>query len=864
MSKSKLFIVSGIAAVAVLLTVYLLFFNKTNEKVLNAMPEEVICFFDIHNANDFSILLNQNPMFGELEKTQLIGELKQDLNLYASALSTNPELLSDVLNNNLIAGAFAGGKTEVDYLLLLQLKEASRLNLKNFLPVLNNKKPTATPHTFERVTIYELKYPNSDTAFSFAMENGIFIYSTSAVLVENAILQLKKGNPVTENAAFNDVYDKMNTTKGYSFYVNVPQLADYFSMFSTNEKFPAIMKMKTFASWIGVQPEIGPNGITLNGYASASGGEQEFTLAKYHGQYAAEMHEAVPANTVALYRINAEQIAENIAAGLKDEKLNREFFDYWSPWLSENILIGVSESLDEHVDRRTYLILPAKDKKLAESKLKYAVVQDTLQYRGHQLMELNCYAIAGKLSGMQMPEYCYGTWVNQSLVITFDKLQIANMIDAIENGNTLDKDADYANFKKHVSTTFNNAIYVDLSKSTQIVKSFVSDKHIDSVEQNFSLLQLFSQMEFQFTENKDMYLVNGFVTFQSNPTRKGGTLWKIEVDQPIACGPFAVKNHNNGQQNIVVQDTTNMLYMISANGDVVWKRQLQDKIISTIHEVDFYGNNKTQLLFNTSSGIYLFDINGEPVEGFPISLTTKIINPIALVKQGMNDYRMFVGCENGNVYGYYKDGKPVGGWNPQKGAGQISLPIFSFTFQKGLTIGYLNNTAIQLKKENGSSIQTVPLKNPTADIFTTNKLLAVLDNTGNVVTIDSTLKTTNYAADGNWTDMLFSDVDADDTLDVIYQEDDYFKARSISGKGIFVAEALPAIDKLVDITFEGTHYFGYSTLDKQLYLYTATGQIIKGFPVQGSADAVIDDISGNGDKVLITTIGNTVLAYRIL
>ncbi|MBK8342553.1 MAG: hypothetical protein IPL12_04015 [Bacteroidetes bacterium] len=202
MSKSKLFIVSGIAAVAVLLTVYLLFFNKTNEKVLNAMPEEVICFFDIHNANDFSILLNQNPMFGELEKTQLIGELKQDLNLYASALSTNPELLSDVLNNNLIAGAFAGGKTEVDYLLLLQLKEASRLNLKNFLPVLNNKKPTATPHTFERVTIYELKYPNSDTAFSFAMENGIFYLQHFRCSGRKCYSTIKKRKPCYRKCCF--------------------------------------------------------------------------------------------------------------------------------------------------------------------------------------------------------------------------------------------------------------------------------------------------------------------------------------------------------------------------------------------------------------------------------------------------------------------------------------------------------------------------------------------------------------------------------------------------------------------------------------------------------------------------------------
>jgi hypothetical protein len=87
-------------------------------------------------------------------------------------LSTNPELLSDLLNSRVVAGAFTTGNTNIDYLILLQLDEAAKLNLKNFKPVINQLSPEVNTHTFERALIYELSYKGSDTAFSFALENG--------------------------------------------------------------------------------------------------------------------------------------------------------------------------------------------------------------------------------------------------------------------------------------------------------------------------------------------------------------------------------------------------------------------------------------------------------------------------------------------------------------------------------------------------------------------------------------------------------------------------------------------------------------------------------------------------------------------
>ena len=178
-------------------------------------------------------------------------------------------IISDIQNKNFLTGAFASGDNNVQYLFLLQLDEASKLNLKQFLPDFDGEQPSVSVHKFERADIYELNYSKSKVAVAFAKVSGVFIFSASSVLVENAILQLKNGDPVTEHAGFKDVYDKMNKKADYSFYLNTDQLGNYLSLFSTNDKYASIMQLSRFVSWMGFEFEFGEAGLNITGYAAS-------------------------------------------------------------------------------------------------------------------------------------------------------------------------------------------------------------------------------------------------------------------------------------------------------------------------------------------------------------------------------------------------------------------------------------------------------------------------------------------------------------------------------------------------------------------------------------------------------------------
>ena len=863
MARRKIGIIGGILAVVIFITVYLLFFNKRNETVLNGMPQDVICFFDVKKTDAFTVLLNNEVAMQELMQTQLFGNLKNDLELFNKICGTKAELLSDIQNKNFLTGAFASGDNNVQYLFLLQLDEASKLNLKQFLPDFDGEQPSVSVHKFERADIYELNYSKSKVAVAFAKVSGVFIFSASSVLVENAILQLKNGDPVTEHAGFKDVYNNMNKKAGYSFYLNTDQLGNYLSLFSTNDKYASIMQLSRFVSWMGFEFEFGEAGLNIAGYAASKNDESDLLLSKYTGEFSVDMNVSVPANTVVLYRVNAEHLTENIASSFTDENQNRDYFDHWMPWMTNNILFGISESLDQNFMKRSFLIIPASDRVLAENKLKSAVVSDTLRYRGHVIMEMAASNILTGIAGAKFPEICYTAWNNNDLVVAFELLQLKNMFDAIENGETLIADSDYNEFKKHVSASFNNSIYLNLSKSEQVISSFVSDKHIDSIEKNFNLLQKFPRLELQLSNNKNIYLLNGFISYNAAPQRRNGVLWKLQVDHPIESGPFTVYNQLNKQKSIVVQDTAHQLYLISASGDVLWKQKLPNKITGKIHEVDFYGNEKSQILFNTSDAIYLLDMNGNAVEGFPITLTAKITNPLTVLMNTKNDYRMFVACDNDNIYGFFKDGKPIPGWNPQRNTGDVTSPLFEMTSDKLNLIVFINAKGIQFRKEAGNSVRSIPVKNNIIATNTNTKTKYFMDAVGNIIVADGNLNTKTIASPDNFISGNFAMVNGDDTTDILFLEDTYLKAKNLQGKSLFVAEIDSVYNQIVSFNFNERSYFGVVSASNSLLLFDENGKITEGFPIVASADFLIDDLTRNGDKMLVTCVDNAVITYRI-
>ena len=140
-------------------------------------------------------------------------------------------------------------------------------------------------------------------------------------------------------------------------------------------------------------------------------------------------------------------------------------------------------------------------------------------------------------------------------------------------------------------------------------------------------------------------------------------LCSATLDYPAVMAPQLVKNHYTGEHEIAIQDSHNQLYLINASGKILWKKQLSERIVGNILQIDLLKNNKLQMVFVTAHSLMVIDRNGNMVNGFPKSLSKEAINGLTVCDYEKNrDYRFFIPNSDGTISLLKADGTSPQDW----------------------------------------------------------------------------------------------------------------------------------------------------------------------------------------------------------
>ena len=168
----------------------------------------------------------------------------------------------------------------------------------------------------------------------------------------------------------------------------------------------------------------------------------------------------------------------------------------------------------------------------------------------------------------------------------------------------------------------------------------------------------------QFIKEPDFVHIHG-VTLRTSAERTLNEVRQIAsttIDNNILMTPHLVRNHRTKGMDIVVQDVKNQLYLISAKGNILWKKQLNEPILGEVQQLDIYRNGRLQLVFATPSAIHLIDRNGKDVAPYPIKTKSPVTQPLALFDYDKNKkYRLLV-THKDKLAMYDAKGKPVSGF----------------------------------------------------------------------------------------------------------------------------------------------------------------------------------------------------------
>jgi hypothetical protein len=148
----------------------------------------------------------------------------------------------------------------------------------------------------------------------------------------------------------------------------------------------------------------------------------------------------------------------------------------------------------------------------------------------------------------------------------------------------------------------------------------------------------------------------------------------VSFSDPIIVGPFIVKNHINQNEEIIVQDINNILYLIDSSGKIAWSKQIDKKILNKVVQVDSYKNGRLQYVFSTESQLYMLDRKGRDVGKFPLKFNDKITLPISVFDYDKNkNYRICI-TQGNELFMFDAKGTFVNGFKYKKQDQIITSP----------------------------------------------------------------------------------------------------------------------------------------------------------------------------------------------
>lgn len=249
---------------------------------------------------------------------------------------------------------------------------------------------------------------------------------------------------------------------------------------------------------------------------------------------------------------------------------------------------------------------------------------------------------------------------------------------------------------------------------------------------------------FQLNKDGMTTSVNGLISQFKNESDENKTelRYKIKFPNKLVFGPVILKNHINNKNEVVVQDSENIMHLINNDGQIEWSKKIDGRIIKEIEQIDSYKNGRLQYVFTTKNSLHLLDRQGRDVGKFPLKFKDEVTKPISVFDyDNNNNYRLLL-TQNKELIMFDSKGKIVKGFEYQKG-GEISTKPKHFrisnkdiiTFKANNKLIILNRRGkIRIKTEKGFEYSNQEIIQHKNDLVTTtsNNEIVKIDMKGNI------------------------------------------------------------------------------------------------------------------------------------
>lgn len=426
-----------------------------------------------------------------------------------------------------------------------------------------------------------------------------------------------------------------------------------------------------------------------------------------------------------------------------------------------------------------------------------------------------------------------------------------DIINYYTSGKTIDQTNAYKEIEPNLSNQSSITVFQNQSTLQQTLSEvFKLNKQPKLINYELSAFQLIYEDNFAH--------INGIIRQSSSRGESDGLkeLFNISLENDILGNPQFFTNHLNNTKDVLVQDTDNTMYLISKDGKIFWKKQLDGPIRGSISEMDIYRNGRIQMAFVTNKTLYVLDRNGNDVSGFPKKFNDYITQPLSVFDYDNNgNYRLLV-TQKSNLLMFDKTGKTVIGFKPDLIDKTISTAPKHFRIGNKDYIVFAQENQLQILDRVGKTRVKVD-----KDINFSKNDIYVNQNNFVTVTANGKLFKLNHKGISSFSDLKNSENNlmvADQSLLVIFNENK-LQINSTEKELDFGNYTAPQLFR-----FNNKAYITITDLQsKKGYVMDNKGNVLDNFPIYSSGEIQISKGTGKRLHILTTTDSNNLIMYEL-
>ncbi len=428
---------------------------------------------------------------------------------------------------------------------------------------------------------------------------------------------------------------------------------------------------------------------------------------------------------------------------------------------------------------------------------------------------------------------------------------------------TLGNDADFRNFR----STYSDENICFLFLNSDVLLRYVKEKTQTSNElKRQQATNNFYGLGIQISALGGLKLPYLSLSLHHEPDRlqMPPTAWQSRVDTTLIGRPWGVINHNTGETEYLVQDAKNYIHLINPQGLVLWSLKLESPIVGNVTQIDYYNNNKLQMLFATAEHIHLIDRNGHNTANFPIRLQSESAGGVTYIDyNNPADFRLFIAGKDKFVHLYNKECKLIQGWEMGRTEGIANAPIRHFVSGNKDYLVMSDEYRYYITDRRGNERVALPLLAPNRN----REVALVRKNTPNaafvMATVDGLFATTNIAT-GKTTTKQIEQMSIEQPYYMIYNSQRNQFAVITPKKLLILNEdgnkvgdyniSLSSVDA-AELLSDGT--LALWDKDENLgYRYSFDGKLMTGYPLPAASPFVMAPQYGINNIVVINKDGS--------